>query len=179
MTMEDFETRLNKDLQTYLTGVGLIDKHLPECPDVEGKWKEIGEAYLPDGIREFSGHPTVSLGWMMFLGMAITKYWDEDWDKYNSAENLYEQIRNARGYDNMDEYILEEILKLDTDTRTKISKTVAECASRTESILRHEPIEPGSEEAFRAYIYSLRQMYAMGMAMELKRLGYHMTELAN
>ena len=115
----------------------------------------------------------------MFLGMAITKYWDEDWDKYNSAENLYEQIRNARGYDNMDEYILEEILKLDADTRTKISKTVAECASRTESILRHEPIEPGSEEAFRAYIYSLRQMYAMGMAMELKRLGYHMTELAN
>ena len=179
MTMEDFETRLNKDLQTYLTGVGLIDKHLPECPDVEDKWKEIGEAYLPDGIREFSGYPTVSLGWMMFLGMAITKYWDEDWDKYSSAENLYEQIRNARGYDNMDEYILEEILKLDADTRTKISKTVAECAFRTESILRHEPIEPGSEEAFRAYIYSLRQMYAMGMAMELKRLGYHMTELAN
>ena len=177
--MEDFETRLNKDLQTYLTGVGLIDKHLPECPDVEDKWKEIGEAYLPDGIREFSGYPTVSLGWMMFLGMAITKYWDEDWDKYSSAENLYEQIRNARGYDNMDEYILEEILKLDADTRTKISKTVAECAFRTESILRHEPIEPGSEEAFRAYIYSLRQMYAMGMAMELKRLGYHMTELAN
>ena len=177
--MEACEPRLNKDLQTYLTGVGLIDKHLPECPDVEDKWKEIGEAYLPDGIREFSGYPTVSLGWMMFLGMAITKYWDEDWDKYSSAENLYEQIRNARGYDNMDEYILEEILKLDADTRTKISKTVAECAFRTESILRHEPIEPGSEEAFRAYIYSLRQMYAMGMAMELKRLGYHMTELAN
>ena len=177
--MEDFETRLNKNLQSYLIGAGLIDKHLPECPDVEGKWKDIGEAYMPDGIREFSGYPTVSLGWMMFLGMAITKFWDEDWQKYSSIENIYEQIRDARGYDNMDEYILEEILELDADARTKTNTAVAECASRADSMLRHEPIEPGTEEAFRTYIYSLRQMYAMGMAMELKRLGYHMTELAN
>ena len=28
---------------------------MPECPDVADAWRKIAEAYLPDGIREFSG----------------------------------------------------------------------------------------------------------------------------
>ncbi|EJW95166.1 hypothetical protein EVA_16728, partial [gut metagenome] len=40
-------------------------------PDVENKWTEIGAAYLADGVREFNTYPTVSLGWCMFLGMAM------------------------------------------------------------------------------------------------------------
>ena len=31
-------------------------------------------------------------------------------------------------------------------------------------------------EAFRGYVAALHQLYLMGMAMELKRLGYHMTK---
>ena len=39
-------------------------------------------------------------------------------------------------------------------------------------------IEPGTETAFIAFIASLHQMYLMGIAIELKALGYHMTQLS-
>ena len=103
--MEDI---IKEDLKNYLLSKGKIDERLPECPDIEGKWEEMAQAYLPDGIREFNAYPTVSLGWMMFLGMAMAKFWDEDWEKYGAMPNLYEWIRAHRGFDCMDEYILED-----------------------------------------------------------------------
>lgn len=95
----DFEERIGEDLRRYLLAQGLIDERMPECPDVEDKWREVGEAYLPDGIREFGAWPTVSLGWMMFVGMALAKLWDTDWESYGSRTDLYVFLRDARGYD--------------------------------------------------------------------------------
>ena len=34
------------------------------------------------------------------------------WDTYSKFENLYAVLVNARGYDNLDEHICEDILKL-------------------------------------------------------------------
>ncbi len=172
----DFEERIGEDLRRYLLAQGLIDEHMPECPDVEDKWREVGEAYLPDGIREFGAWPTVSLGWMMFVGMALAKLWDTDWESYGSRTDLYVFLRDARGYDCMDDHIMEDVLALDEDSRKKTSALVAECAGRTNSMLRHENIEPGTPEAFRAYVDCLHQLYIMGMAVELKALGYRMTK---
>ena len=109
----------------------MIDERLPECTDIEDKWQTLAEAYLPDGIREFNNYPTVSLGWMMFIGMATAKFWDKDWDKYNAVPDLYNQIRNQRGYDCLDEYILEDVLHMKANASDKLSQLVAECASRT------------------------------------------------
>lgn len=69
--INDFEQALRTDLHQYLLSLDKVDERLPEAPDIEGLWPKIGESYLPDGMREFAGYPTVSLGWMMFLGMAI------------------------------------------------------------------------------------------------------------
>ena len=111
----------------------------------------------------------------MFLGMAIAKYWDEDWEKYSTAKGLYEQIRAQRGFDCMDEYILEDVLRLKGKGLKEINDLVAECASRTYSMLRHTHIEPGTREVFDAYVACLHQLYLMGIAVQLKRMGYHMT----
>lgn len=110
------ENGVKEDLYKYLRSVGELDERMPECPDVADAWRKIAEAYLPDGIREFSGYPTVSLGWMMFLGMAMAQFWDENWTEYGQNTNIYEMLRGKRGYDNMDEYILEEVLRLDAET---------------------------------------------------------------
>ena len=88
------EEKFKSDLVNYLQEHGLVDEMLPNAPDIEEKWQGIAEAYLPDGIKEFSAYPTVSLGWMMYVGMAIAKYWDEDWELYNKVENLYTYLRN-------------------------------------------------------------------------------------
>ena len=82
--MEQFEEQIHSDLQQYLLGVNEIDERLPECPDVEGKWEAIANAYIPDGVREFQNYPLASLGWMMYIGMALAKMWDDDWQYYEA-----------------------------------------------------------------------------------------------
>lgn len=114
---------------------------------------------------------------MMFVGMAIAKYWDTDWELYSKVDDLYKYLRDQRDFDHMDEYVCEKVLLLDEEQQAAMAKTVGECASRTYNLLFHRHLEPGTSEAFRAYVSALHQMYLMGMAMELKRLGYHMTKL--
>lgn len=155
--------------------MGQLDERLPECPDVEEKWEQIAKAYLPDGVREFSGYPTVSLGWMMYIGMAVAKYWDTEWDIYSNISDLYVYIRDKRGYDNMDEYVRETVLRLTGEDYVNTEKLVGECASRVYNTLRHSCTEPGTPEAFRAYVSCLHQLYLTGMAVQLNRMGYHMT----
>ena len=178
MNPKDLELTFKEDLYQYLTSIHCIDKHLPEAPDLEELWPKIGESYLPDAIREFTQYPTVSLGWIMFVGMALAKYWDEDWELYSKVEDLYKYLRDRIDFDHMDDYICEKVLLLDEAQHKKLNGVVAECASRTYSLLCHQNLEPGTEQAFRGFVAALHQMYLMGIAIELKELGYHMTKLS-
>ena len=67
-----------------------VDECLPECPDVEEKWEAIAKAYIPDGIKEFNDYPTASLGWMMYIGMAVAKYWDAEWEMIYYGEHSFQ-----------------------------------------------------------------------------------------
>jgi len=175
--MEQFEDKLHEDLHQFLLSMKEVDERLPECPDVEEKWEDIAKAYIPDGIREFQDFPSVSLGWMMYIGMAVAKMWDTEWQIYSKIDDLYGYMRDKRGYDSMDEYIREDVLLLRGEDYTVLEKLVGECASRVYHALRHQSIEPGTKEAFNAYVSCLHQLYLMGAAMQLKRMGYHMTKM--
>lgn len=175
MTPQEFEERIQEDLHGFLLSRDAVDERLPECPDVALKWAEIGEAYLPDGMREFQDYPTVSLGWVMFIGKAVARLWDKDWQTYGVQVDLYERLRDARGYDAMDEYLLEEIINVGPKAAAELSALVGDCAARTNNALLRAGFEPGTAEAFRAYVAALHQMYLMGMAVQLKRMGYRMT----
>ena len=177
MSTEQFETLFHDDLKRYLLGLNEIDERLPETPDIDELWSKIGKSFLNDGMREFQQYPTVPFGWCMYIGMAIAKYWDEDWELYNKVGNLYTYLRDRIDYDHMDDYICEKVLLLTADEHKEVANIVAKCAARTNSLLRHLPITPGSRDAFHAYVAALHQMYFMGVAMQLKRMGYHMTRI--
>ena len=172
-----FEQELHQDLHHFLQSMKEVDEHLPECPDVEDKWESIAQSYLPEGIREFSAYPTTSLGWMMYIGMAVANFWDGEWEIYGNMKDLYSYMRDKRGYDCMDEYIREEVLCLNGDGYDALEKLVGECASRVNNALRHQHIEPGTKEAFEAYVSCLHQLYLFGAAMQLRRMGYHTTKM--
>ncbi len=174
---EKFENKLNKDLHQYLQSLDEVDERLPECPDVEERWESIAKAYIPDGIREFNEYPSASLGWMMYIGMAVAKFWDTEWDIYSKIDDLYGYMRDKRGYDAMDEYIREKVLLLKGDDYVNLEKLTGECASRVYNALMHQHIEPGTKEAFDAYVVCLHQLYLMGAAIQLKRMGYHMSKM--
>lgn len=175
----DFENKLMDDLHKYLVAEGKVDEKMPECPDLEELWRPVVREYLPDGVREFQKYPISSLGWIMFVGMALARFWDMDWEKYSKEDgaSLYKTLRDAKGYDSMDDHILEDILGLKGEESEKTAAIVGECASRTLSALQHSGIEPGTKEASQAYISSLHALYTAGIAMELNALGYHMTPL--
>ena len=173
--MEQFEEKLRQDLHQFLLSVNEVDKRLSECPDVEDKWEAIARAYLPDGIREFQDFPSASLGWMMYIGMALAKMWDTEWEIYSKIDDVYAYMRGKRGYDGLDEYIREEVLLLAGADYVGLEKLVGECASHVYNALRRQNIEPGTREAFNAYVACLHQLYLMGIAVQLKRMGYHMT----
>ena len=175
--MENFEEQLRNDLHQFLQTLQEVDERLPECPDVEEKWEVIAKAYIPDGIREFTDYPSVSLGWMMYIGMAVAKMWDTEWTIYSKIEDLYAYMRDKRGYDAMDEYIREEVLLLEGEAYGALEKLVGECASRIYNALRRQNIEPGTKDAFNGYVACLHQLYLFGAAIQLKRMGYRMTKM--
>ncbi|MBP5326888.1 MAG: hypothetical protein J6Y98_03130 [Bacteroidales bacterium] len=172
-----FEEKIHNDLHKYLTGIGKVDERLPECPDVTDKWVSIGNSYIPDGAREYRNYPVASLGWMMYIGMAVAMMWDDEWEIYSQVEDLYLYMRDKQGYDALDEYICEDVLMVRGTDYESLSCVVSECAARVNHALIHERIEPGTKEAFEAYVACLRQLYLFGMAMQLKRMGYHMERI--
>lgn len=175
----EFEKKLHENLHKYLVSIGKVDERLPECPDLEEIWPDVERAYIPDGVREFQEYPVVSLGWIMFVGMALAKLWDHDWVQHSSAGGaaMYAALRDARGYDNLDDNVLEGILGYKPEEAEKVSEIVGECAARTLSAIQHSGVEPGTEEAAYVYIAALHQLYIMGIALELNTLGYHMTAI--
>ena len=166
------EQELRKDLHQFLLSMKEVDERMPGCPDVEAK------TYIPDGIREFQDFPSASLGWMMYIGMAVAKMWDTEWEIYSKIEDLYAYMRDKRGYDAMDEYIREDVLLLQGVDYSVLEKVTGECASRVYNALMHQRLEPGTREAFNAYVACLHQLYLFGAAMQLKRMGYHMTKMS-
>lgn len=172
-----FESSFQTDLKAYLLRLGEVDDMLPDVPDIESLWARIGEAYLPEAMREFQAYPTVALGWVMYVGMAVAKYWDEDWERYAQVENLYVFLRDKQDFDHLDDYVRERVLRLSTPDAGRLQDIVAECASRTYGRLRHLHLVPASPEAFYAFVAALHQMYLMGAYMQLHRMGYHMTRL--
>lgn len=172
------EEKIQNCLHQYL-----LEKHetctpLPHTPDIDDQWEQILSAYLPDGVQEFKDYPLVSLGWMMYIGMAVAAYWEEDWKLYSSMENMYTYLRSKEGYDLMDEYIRHFVLKLSEPDFSRTEALVQNCADITYSILMHENIEPGTREAYLAYEACLHQLYRMGAAVQLYRMGYSMQTMA-
>lgn len=175
--LHDFEQQIRQDLHHYLQAQGELDERLPDAPDIEERWEALAQSYMADGVREFAGYPVVSLGWMMYVGMAVAKMWDEDWEHYSTLPDLYLHLREPRGFDAMDEHIREDVLGLAGDDYAALERLVGEAASRTYSKLRHSGYEAGTKDAFMAYVACIHQLYLIGAAVQLKRMGYKMTKV--
>ena len=174
----EYIEEVRNEVMDYLRSAKLIGERWPECPDVEGVMDDVLASYMADGVKEFAQYPVASLGWAMYVGMAMANHWDKDWTDWSKQADCYEALRAPRGFDCMDEYILEEVLKLAGKKRATVEEAVYECAHRVHSRLLHAGFEPGTVDAFRAYAQSLQLLYLVGMAVELHRLGYKMTKFA-
>ena len=175
---DKYEASLREQLVSMLTGTNKLQRGvLPESPDITSTWDAVAPSYIADAAKEIVKYPAVSLGWAMYLGMAVAKYWDTDWAIYGKHPNLYEHIRNKRGFDYMDEVVRGEILQLSGDEYQKTEDFVLSCSRLALDKIRHEGIEPSTPAAFFVYTLSCKVLYTIGAAVELQRLGYKMEKM--
>ncbi|MDO4215337.1 MAG: hypothetical protein Q4D12_05415 [Bacteroidales bacterium] len=175
--LDTYEQGLTEHLLRMLSDMKLLNRQLLTSQDLSEKWNQMAPAYVADGVKEIAKYPTVSLGWAMYLGMAVANYWDKDWETYGSMPQLYEYIRDKRGFDYMDEYIRETVLELKGEEFDRMEQVVQDCAQQVLSKIRHEQIEPQSPMAFYVYARSIKVLFHMGAAVELKRMGYKMEKM--
>ena len=176
MDLSGFTHRFSKAMLKRASECGLLEGELLSSPDIDGRWESLAPDFCADAIPQFNSYPEAVFAWAAYLGMAVATGWDRDWDVAKTLR--YEDYRGPRGFDYMDEHIQEHFLGMEpTDARPGMpengfSKTLHSLADQAHDLLRHENIEPGTADAYRAVIASLSVMYRLGAAIRLKTLGY-------
>lgn len=166
---EQYRDILKEDLYRFLLDKGLIDVEMAEYPELERKWEDITRSFLPEGVRQFLNNPTRSLSHMIYMGMAVARFWKTDWERYDKIEDLYHYMCNQRGYEHLGEYIRQEVLQTEGQEEEKLPALVDDCANYTVGLLKEQHLKPFTREAFRGLLFSLQVLYNMGVAMEMKR----------
>lgn len=176
--LDNYEDGLMQYLLRMLTSMGHQEGQLLETPDINDTWAKVYQSYLADAVGEIANYPTVALGWAMYLGMAVAHYWDDDWSIYGNVPNLYEYIRDKRGFDYLDEVVSGDILMLKGDECKQKQSVVLACAELTLSHIRAEHIEPQSPRAYYVFARSVSVLFRLGASIELKSLGYKFEQQA-
>lgn len=179
--LDHYEARLEQDLMQMLQSRNELPAGpLPQTPDISEKWHDLAPSYCADAVKEIAKYPLVSLGWAMYLGMALAKYWDDDWSTYAKHPNLYEHLRDKRGFDYMDEVVREELflMKAGSEAFTKCEDLVRSCSQMAHDQIRHEQIEPSTPMAFHVFARSIKVLYRVGAAVGLRKLGYKMEAMS-
>lgn len=167
-----YEKKLQDDLLFLCTNYKMLESSLLTTEDVEEQWHRLAPEYMADAVMQIQDYPTVSVAWAAYLGMAVAYGWDYDWKRYSVAE--YKSYYGERGFDDMDDHIVRDILGLPLESAEaeKIVDTIRRCAQAAVSMIRHEQIEPQSPMAFHVFARTCKVMFRIGAALELKRLGY-------
>ena len=169
---DDFENTLVEALLKLCTEAGMLDGTLLATNDIDQKWDDLAPAYTADAIHEIAAYPEVAIAWAGYLGMAVAQYWDLDWEGHK--DDAYESFYGSRGFDNMDDHIMEDILghQLGSFEAQKLTHMLETCTQHCISYIRAEQIEPQTAAAFHAFARTTRTIFRIGAALQLKKLGY-------
>lgn len=175
-----FEATLEDGLVKVLCGAGLMGGG--ECmrtPDIDDKWdRELIEPYIADAVENINSYPEAALAWAGFLGMAVAHDWDSAWETL--SKRTYDEYYGSRGWDDMDEHVLRDILglPLDGDEAKAISSALDSCALATLGLIRHEGIETQTRSGFFVLARAYTVFFRLGASLELERLGYRKVRIA-
>lgn len=167
-----FQIRLEDELLKLCTSLSVLDGGWLMTPDLEEKWREIAPEYMADAVKEINSYPEVALAWAGYLGMGYAALWDKNWRKH--SRDGYSKMLGSRGFDDMDEHIVRDILghSLDSFEAMKISGVLQSCAQCAIGLIRKESIEGGTNQAFYVLARSVKVMYCAGVSIQLRKLGY-------
>ena len=110
------EEKMQDELLRLCTQRGALKGVLLSTEDIDEHWKILAPEYMADAVPEVAKYPTVSVSWAAYLGMAVAYGWDSDWE--NFLKFPYQSYYGEQGFDDMDEHIVRDLLRLPLDSRT-------------------------------------------------------------
>ena len=174
--LDRYEAVLEDGLVKICKGAGLLREQFMRSEDIDGKWEQYAQDYVADAVLNFNEYPEAAIAWAGFLGMAVAHNWDVDWEAHK--DDPYKSYYGSRGWDDMDEHILWEVLALPEAIGKKLSDTLDSCALAALGLSRHEGIEAQTELGFYVLVRTYSVLYRIGAAIELQRLGYQRVRVA-
>ena len=172
--LDRYEESLTGWLTELCTEMRFMNGQLFWTDDIEAIWTRCAAEYMADAVPNVAQYPSAALAWAAYFGMAVARLWDRRWEEVQQWDDPYAKIRDARGWDEMDEYVTEEILGYLPESRTAqdIENLMVQLARTAETAIRREEIEPQSETAFHIFARTVRTLYRIGAGVELYMLGY-------
>ena len=172
---EQYEQRLTNVLVDLCTSRGFLSGQLYMIDELDEKWNEIAPNYMVDAVSEVNEYPSVAIAWAAYLGMGVAALWDTVWSDYKDVDNLYDKFREPRGFDAMDEFVLEEMLSLElkSSMAKNIEDLLRSCARLAISTIQKEEPEAQTSASFYLLASTVKVFFKIGIALELKLLGYN------
>lgn len=176
--MTDFQNQyINKLSEIFLqiaSAKGFIIEKPFEIDELIDKWEQIAPNYIADAVIEFNKYPTVAIAWAGYLGMGMAKIWDTNWANLHNHSNFYDFFKAPRGFDYMDEFILEDFfgLKQSDDAYKKLTTLWQSISSSALSVIYKENAVPQSQEAYNIFVYTVETTYKIGISIALTIMGY-------
>lgn len=178
--LDNFELSLTRNLLAIAHDLRMGGGQLYQSDDLDSVWNDIAPYYMQDAVPNIPQYPTVSLAWAGYIGMALADIWDKDWSRVQSSDSVYNMLSSPRGFDRMDEYIVEEILGMPSESSgaKSIEHLMLSISRAALDAIRHEQVEPQSELAFHVYARSVRAVFRIGASCQLYLLGYKWQKIA-
>jgi len=170
--LDIFESGLQNELLKVGSSFGMLGDTLLASDDIDDKWKELAPEYMAEAVKQVNSYPEFSVACAAYAGMAVAHWWDEDWGRHHSEK--FSALLGSRGFDNMDDHIMADILghPIDSVEAGVIVKNMEVLAQCTWNYIRHSSVEAGTSDAFNALARACRVLFRTGAAMQLKKLGY-------
>ena len=78
--LDKYENNLTQELLKLCTNYKMLDGTLLSTDDIDDQWKELAPEYMADAVPQIAQYPTVSVALAGYLGLAIARGWDADWE---------------------------------------------------------------------------------------------------
>ncbi|MDO5571685.1 MAG: hypothetical protein Q4F97_09530 [Bacteroidales bacterium] len=169
-----FEDKVKETLLKLCKDRGYIGEHLLTVEELDEKWHEMAPEYMVNAVPEIAKYPKVAIAWAAYLGMGMATVWDGDWETYSKKDDLYESFVKPRGFDNMDDYVMEDLMGISISSKEyrDIASFYQDLSETAITLIRKENIEPQSIDAFQIYARTVKILYKTGVSVALKMLGY-------
>ena len=170
--LQNFEKGLAEQLTKTLSDKKLLGGYTFEVEELAQMWHNCAPDYMADAVPQIAEYPLAAIAWAAYFGAGAAVLWDKQAIKED--ENTYLRLRDARGFDEMDEYVA--YLMLDNGIKQAeidhVEDALRSAAQSAETAIRKEGIEPQSVMAFHIFARVVKVFFALGVSVALHLMGY-------